>query len=46
MQEGVRGAGPNLEYLSAIKVSVKDRSRFQNRSMIFHVERARASGSG
>ena len=30
MQEGVRGAGPNFEYLSAIKVSVKDKSRFQN----------------
>ena len=34
MQEGVRGVGPNFEYLSAIKVSVKDKSRFQNRSMI------------
>ena len=33
MQEGVRGAGPNFEYLSAIKVSVKDKSRFQNRSI-------------
>ena len=26
MQEGVRGVGPNFEYLSAIKVSVKDKS--------------------
>ena len=41
MQEGVRGAGPNFEYLLAIKVSVKDKSRFQNRSMISQVERAR-----
>lgn len=40
MQEGVRGAGPNFEYLSAIKVSVKDKSRFQKRSMISQVERA------
>lgn len=31
IEEGVLGAGPNLEYLSAIKVSVKDKSRFQNR---------------
>ncbi|MFQ9895838.1 MAG: hypothetical protein ACLRWA_06545 [Lachnospira sp.] len=46
MEEGVLGAGPNLEYLSAIKVSVKDKSRFQKRSIISHVERARASGTG
>jgi len=46
MQEGVRGAGPNFEYLSVIRVSVKDRSRFQNRSMISQVERARAFGLG
>ena len=44
MHEGVLGAGPNLEYLSAIKVLVKDKSRFQKRSIISHVERARASG--
>ncbi|CUP81028.1 Uncharacterised protein [Dorea longicatena] len=46
MQEGVRGAGPNFEYLSAIKVSVKDKSRFQNHSMISQVERARVFGLG
>ena len=46
MQEGVRGVGPNFEYLSAIKVSVKDKSRLQNRSMISQVERARAFGLG
>ena len=28
IQEGVLGANPNLEYLLAIKVSVKDNSRF------------------
>ena len=27
MQEGVRGAGPNFEYLSVINVSVKDKSQ-------------------
>ena len=46
MQEGVLGAGPNLEYLTDINTSVKDKSRFQKRSMISHVERARALGSG
>jgi len=46
MQEGVLGAGPNFEYLSVIKVSVKDKSRFQKRSMISQLERARAFGSG
>lgn len=46
MQEGDLGAGLNLEYLSTIKVSVKDKSRFQNCSMISHVERAKESGSG
>lgn len=46
MQEGVRGAGQNLEYLSTIKVSVKDKSGFQNRSMTFQVERARVFGLG
>ena len=38
MQEGVLGAGPDFEYLSAINLSVKDKSRFQKRSMISHVE--------
>ena len=28
IQEGVLGASPNLEYLLAIKVSVKDNSKF------------------
>ena len=28
IQEGVLGANPNLEYLLAIKVSVKDNSKF------------------
>lgn len=46
MQEGVLGAGPNLEYLPAKKVSVKDKSRFQKRSMISQVERAKAFGLG
>ena len=46
MQEGVSGAGPNFEYLSAIKVSVKDKSRFQNHSMISQVERVRVFGLG
>ena len=40
------GAGLNLEYLSAINSSVYDKSRFQKRSIISHVERARASGLG
>ena len=46
MQEEVLGAGLNFEYLSVIKVSIKDKSRFQNRSMISKVERARAFGLG
>ena len=46
MQDGVLGAGPNLEYLSANKVSVSDKSRFQKRSMISQVDLARASGLG
>ena len=46
IREGVLGAGPNFEYLVAKKVSIKDKSRFQKRSMILQVERARASGLG
>ena len=46
MQGGVLGAGPNLEYLSAKITSVSGKSRFQKRSMISQVERARTSGGG
>ncbi len=38
IQEGVLGLGPKTAYLSRMNSSVKERSRFQNRSMISQVE--------
>ena len=46
IQEGVLGLGPKTEYLSCMNSSVKERSRFQKRSMISQVEGEIESGTG
>ena len=46
IQEGVLGLGPKTEYLSRMNTSVKERSRFQNRSMISQVEWEIELGTG
>ena len=41
MSEGSLGSGPKEEYLSCIRTSTEDRSRFQNLSRICQVEEDR-----
>lgn len=41
MSEGSLGSGPKEEYLSCIKTSTGDRSRFQNLSRICQVDEDR-----